>query len=276
MRPVNLIPPEDRRGDQAPLRRGPLAYIVLGTLALLLVGVIALVLVGNQISEREGEVAKLKGEDAALAAKAARLSSYTQFRSLSEARVETVQSLADSRFDWERVMRELALILPSDVWLVDLTATAAPGVDVSGGSSGSGGSGSGGDLRAAVQGPALELSGCAAGQTSVAGFVTALEDIDGVTRVGVQSSELQDKESGAGVSAGGDASSGAGGDDCRTRDFIAKFEIVVAFDAAPVPATEGEAEAAPEAAPEAAQVASNEASESSGAESEGGENGEGG
>ena len=27
MRPVNLIPPEERRGDQAPLRTGPLAYI---------------------------------------------------------------------------------------------------------------------------------------------------------------------------------------------------------------------------------------------------------
>ena len=124
MRPVNLIPPEDRRGDQAPLRRGPLAYLLLGALALLLVGVVALVLTGNQISEREDEVAKLKGEDAVATAKAAKLASYTQFRSLSEARVQTVQSLADSRFDWERVMRELALILPDDVWLVDLTATA--------------------------------------------------------------------------------------------------------------------------------------------------------
>ena len=31
---------------------------------------------------------------------------------MSEQRVATVTSLADSRFDWERVMRELALILP--------------------------------------------------------------------------------------------------------------------------------------------------------------------
>ena len=161
MRPVNLIPPEDRRGDQAPLRRGPLAYLLLGALALLLVGVVALVLTGNQVSEREDEVAKLKGEDAVATAKAAKLASYTQFRSLSEARVQTVQSLADSRFDWERVMRELALILPDDVWLVELTATATPASNV-GGESGGGGSGS---LRGSIAGPALELSGCAAGQT---------------------------------------------------------------------------------------------------------------
>ena len=32
MRPVNLIPPEDRRGEQAPLRTGPLAYVLVGAL----------------------------------------------------------------------------------------------------------------------------------------------------------------------------------------------------------------------------------------------------
>ena len=30
MRPVNLIPPDQRRGDSAPLRTGPLVYVLLG------------------------------------------------------------------------------------------------------------------------------------------------------------------------------------------------------------------------------------------------------
>lgn len=228
MRPVNLIPPEDRRGGHAPLRTGPLPYVLLGGLAVLLLGVVALVLAGNEVSEREGEVAKLEREDARAAAKAQRLAAYTEFRAMSEQRVATVSELADSRFDWERVMHELALILPDDVWLVSLTASAAPGVSVEGG----GGDSSG--MRGAVPGPALELSGCAKGQKGVAGFVTALEDIDGVTRVGVQSSELPEKASGdEGGGGGGDDS----GDECRTRKTIAKFAIVVAFDAAPVVAT---------------------------------------
>jgi len=250
MRPVNLIPPEDRRGDQAPLRTGPLAYIVLGALVAVLVGVTALVLTGNQISESKDEVASLEREDAAAAARASRLASYTQFRSLSEQRVATVTSLADSRFDWERVMRELSLILPSNVWLTNLAGTAAAGVGVSGESSSSGSG-----LRAGIAGPALELTGCAAGQAAVAGFITALKDIDGVTRVGVQSSEVAGEESEAG-------SGDAGGEDCRTRAFIAKFELVVAFDAAPIPATgSSEVEVPPAAAPEAAQVASSETAE---------------
>lgn len=248
MRPVNLIPPEDRRGGQAPLRTGPLAYLLLGALVLALAGITAMVLTDNQIAERKSEVAKLESEDAAAATRVAQLAAYTQFRDLSERRVATVQSLADSRFDWERVMRELALILPSDAWLVSLNASAAPGIS-SGGDSG----GEGGGLRGAAPGPALELSGCAAGQIAVASFVTALKDIEGVTRVGVQSSELSDKESGAGVSAGGDAGSGEAGDDCRTRSFIAKFEIVVAFDAAPIPAS-AEGEAAPEPAGETSEA----------------------
>ena len=41
-------------------------------------------------------------------------------------------SLADSRFDWERVMRELSLILPDDVWLTNLTGKASPAVQIDG------------------------------------------------------------------------------------------------------------------------------------------------
>jgi Tfp pilus assembly protein PilN len=228
MRPVNLIPPEQRRGEHAQLRTGPAMYIVLGALALLLVGVTMLVLTGNQISDSKAEVATLKVEDAAAAAKAERLAAFAEFKALSEQRIATVRSLADSRFDWERVMRELSLVLPADVWLTNLTASATPG----GAGGAEGGSSSG--LRGAIPGPALELNGCAVGQEAVAGFVTVLKDIDGVTRVGIQSSELASKGDEAGSGSGG------GGGDCRTREFIAQFSLVVAFDAAPVPVAEGE------------------------------------
>ena len=260
MRPVNLIPKEQRRGQHAPLRSGPLVYVLLAALVLVLAGVTAVVLTGNEIAEREDEIATLEVEDAEARARAERLAPYTQFRALSEQRVATVASLADSRFDWERVMRELALILPDDAWLVNLTATATPGVSVGGEGGGGGGEGGGASgLRGAVPGPALELSGCAEGQEAVAGFVTALKDIEGVTRVGVQSSELNDEE--AGGEAGGGA---AGGDDCRTRDFIAKFELVVAFDAAPIPTIGSEeAPVAPPAEAEATET-SEEAPEEGG------------
>ena len=261
MRPVNLIPPEDRRGEHAPLRTGPLPYVLLGALVAVLIGITAMVLIDNQISASKSEVAKLESEDAVASARAQRLAAYTQFRSMSEQRVATVSSLADSRFDWERVMRELSLVLPGDVWLTDLTATASPDVSVEGGGGGSGSSSGGAGLRAQVPGPALELNGCAAGQDSVAGFVTALKDIDGVTRVGIESSELgEEEEPGEASSTEIGADSNASGGECRTRNFIAKFAIVVAFDAAPVQ-TEESPESAVAAPVETAETASSESSE---------------
>lgn len=261
MRPVNLIPPEQRRGEHAPARTGPLVYILVGALVAALAGVTMLVLTGNQISERKSDIATLEREDAEAQANAERLAAYVQFRTMREQRVATVTSLANSRFDWERVMRELALILPGDVWLTSLDASAS---SESEGSSG----GSGGALRGSVQGPALSISGCAKGHDGVAGFVTALKDIDGVTRVGVESSALPGQESGSGVSSegggsseGGDAGGSEGG--CPGRDFIAQFSLVVAFDAAPL-ATAGAEVESPATATETAETTSTESEGSEG------------
>jgi Tfp pilus assembly protein PilN len=258
MRPVNLIPPDQRRGAQAQLRTGPLPYMVLGALTLVLIGVALLVTTSNHISESKAEVAQLTREDHAAEAKARRLAAYGQFRTLAEQRVATVESLADSRFDWERVMHELALVLPSNVWLTSLSASATPDASVAGDS---GGATSG--LRGAIPGPALEMNGCATGQEAVAEFVTALKNIDGVTRVGLGESELASEEGEAG-------SGGGGGGDCRTRSFIAKFSLVVAFDAAPVPVEEAGEVATPTATAEST-AETTEGSESSEESSEGAE-----
>jgi Tfp pilus assembly protein PilN len=258
MRPVNLIPPQERHGSHAPLRTGPLPYLLLGVLVALLAGVALLVVTGNEISERKDEVVALKQEDAAAQERAQKLVAYVQLAELRQQRVETITSLADSRFDWERVMRELSKILPPDVWLTDLNASASP--EASSGESGSSGGESASGMRGAIAGPALEISGCANGQEGVAGFVTALKEIDGVTRVGVQSSTIPSMESSA--EAGGGEAGGGGGASCQTRSFIAQFQMVVAFDAAPAPPSEAaEAEAAASAESETSEESSSSGEE---------------
>lgn len=224
MRPVNLIPPDMRRGDSAPLRTGPLAYIVVGALALVLIGVTMLVLASNEVSEKKNELVTLKQEDAAAKARAEALAPYAQFQAMSQQRVETVSGLADSRFDWPRVMRELALVLPDDVLLTDLAAGAAP----SEGAAGEGPSG--------VLGPSLDLTGCTTDQDAVARFVTSLKDIDGVTRVGLQSSATAEGGGAAGPESGS----------CSAAALETQFKLVVAFDAAPAPIA-AEADSAAEA-----------------------------
>lgn len=261
MRPVNLIPPEQRQGSQSPLRTGPLPYIVLGALIALLAGVALLVTTNNQISERNDEIVTLKREDAEAQQKAQEMAAYVQLAEVRQTRLATIASLADSRFDWERVMRELSKVLPADVWLTSLNASATPNA----GSGSESGEESGSNLRGSIAGPALEISGCAKGQEGVAGFVTTLKEIDGVTRVGVQSSALPSESSSAEAGGGEGGGGGAGGDtDCRTRHFIAQFEIVIAFDAAPVPATTEAAEAT--APTETAEATAGGSEESAGGE----------
>jgi len=247
MRPVNLIPPEERPGERRPMRGGPLAYIVVGALAAAVIGVAVLAVTSNQISDSKAEITRLESETSAVEERARALDAYTQFHTLREQRDLTVAGLADSRFDWQRVMRELAIVLPGDVWLTTLSGTANPGVSIEGGGSAA--------LRTSIPGPALELNGCATGQDAVAGFVQALKQIDGVTRVGVESSELGEKSGEGGAASGG-------GTDCQTRSSIAQFQMVVAFDAAPISSTGAEEGAvAPEAEP---------AAETTSGESEGG------
>jgi Tfp pilus assembly protein PilN len=236
MRPVNLIPPDERSGERKAMRGGPLAYVIVGALATAVIGVAVLTVTNNQISDSQAEIAALEEETQAVEAKTQALSAYTQFHLVSRQRKATVAGLANSRFDWERVMRELALILPSDVWLSNLTGSVNPAVSVEGSA--------GIALRQNVPGPALELIGCASSQDAVAGFVQALKEIDGVTRVGVQASELAESSAAAASSSSGSAS-------CQTQDFIAQFQMVAAFDAAPATTTGSEAEEAEVAAPEA-------------------------
>ncbi|HEY8467641.1 MAG TPA: PilN domain-containing protein [Solirubrobacterales bacterium] len=221
MRPVNLIPPEERRGDRAPLRRGPVAYALVGALAVALVAVLALVLFSNSVTEKESRLAALEAERDAVAAEAQALAPYAQFAAMQQNRELTVISLADSRFDWERVLRELALVIPDDVWLLELTGEAV------------GNGEDGGTL-----GPSLQISGCGRDHEAVARFIAALEDIDGVTRVGLSDTVREE--------GGSSGSNAEGGATCYGRDLPATFNAQAVFDnvAAAPPASAPAPEAA--------------------------------
>jgi Tfp pilus assembly protein PilN len=237
VRPINLIPQEERRaGSGATARTGPLAYIVVGALAVLLIGVVMLVLTSNQISDRKAEVTTLEAQKVAASARADKLAPYTAFKQVTEQRTQTISSLADSRFDWPRVIRQMALIVPAHIYLAEVIGSA-------GGVAGEGGS-------SEVAGPSLTLEGCAPRQQTVAAFVASLKEIDGVTRVGLNESKLNTENSGGN-------SSGY----CSLPGLF-KFRLVVAFDLAP-PSPDGES-AISEATEEGESEGSEEGTEAEG------------
>ncbi len=205
MRPINLIPREERGSHGGVARTGPLMYVILGALAVVLIGVVMLVLTSNKVSDREHEIVHLQAQKAQVAGNAARLTPYVEFEGVAKQRIETVDDLADGRFDWARVVDQLSLILPPAVSIQSLTAS-------SGGSSGG---------ALATQSPALNLTGCTDGQDGTAAVVAAMKQIDGVTRVGLTGS----RDTGTG-------GEGSGGEaECPKN--ATKFELTAAFDEAP-------------------------------------------
>jgi Tfp pilus assembly protein PilN len=224
MRPVNLIPPEERRGERAPMRTGPLSYVVVAVLAVALVAVTLTVLVNNQVSDRRAEKSGLESQITQAQAEADRYKAFADFASVQQAREETVTTLAQSRFDWERVLREVAIVIPHDVWLTNLSASVSP--DASTGSSSTSSSASASPATTeSITGPSLEIQGCAAGHEAVARFLASLHDVDGVTRVTVVSSDRPDP----GTSGGGAVTGSSEG--CSSRGFVAEFDVIAAFDA---------------------------------------------
>lgn len=227
MRPVNLIPPESRRGDSAPTRTGPLAYVIVGLLVVVLGVVTAMTTFGNQIDESRAAIADLEPQIDEAQARAASLAPYVSLAATRDSRVATIDSLAKSRFDWERVLRELSRLVPEGVAVTNVTGTVSPEVVVT--------NQAGIELRATVPGPALELIGCADGQRPIAELISLIHDIDGVTRVTV----------GNGVRGEKTGSASGSGTCAKERDAI--FQLVAAFDSIETPAAVAGAEAVPAA-----------------------------
>ncbi len=179
MKAVNLIPLEERRGAAG--GSSTPTYGVLALLGLLVVAITAWVVLSNQIGERRADLAREQNKAAAAQTRVESLKPYVAFSDLSHKRVQTVTSLAQTRFDWEGTMHDLARVVGGNVWITSFTGTVAPGVDVQGGAGSSGGDT--GSVRSALSDPAVELSGCATSNGEVARFVSRLRAMNGVTRV---------------------------------------------------------------------------------------------
>lgn len=177
MRPVNLLPADLRPSRPTGGRSGS-AYLVVGALATALVAALALVVFSNQVSSRQDELAKLQQEAASARADAGPLAPFGEFAQVKATRIASVRSLAGGRLDWERLMRELALVLPKRTWLTSFSgATGGGAAAVSGGAADS-----------PASGPEVTLSGCAPRQRDVAEAMVRLRRVDGFRDVALSES----------------------------------------------------------------------------------------
>ena len=181
MRPVNLLPPRYRPARASGERPG-IGYAAIGALAVLLLMVVMYVLTNNKINDANKAASKAEAEKAVAQARAGQLTAFGDFTQLKASREAAVASIAEVRFDWERLMRETALVLPADVYLTAFNGTTAAAEG------------------ATASTPTATIAGCAPDHPAVADTLVRLRKMHNVVSVDLASSAKADD--GAGTAAG--------------------------------------------------------------------------
>ena len=225
MKPVNLLPERHRPRTATGGRQGS-SYIVLAVLGGVLVAALIYVLTVNQINSRRDSITQAKADTQQANSRIQSLSAYGNFVQVKNARVQAVKQLAEGRFDWEMMMRELARVLPSDVWLLSAAATDGTGDDSGSGSSpasspSSSSTPSTTTPSSGTDTPAtLTLTGCAKSQQEVAVTLVRLRQMNGASDVALKQSAAT--KAGGGAS-GGDSASGA----CAAGEYQFQADVTL-------------------------------------------------
>jgi len=185
MRPVNLLPQDQRR--HAGTSRPGSAYVLIGALVVILALAVTYVMSSNQVNSRTSEADAAKAQADALKVQVAQLGSFRNFASIKATRLQSVAGVAETRFDWERLMRELSRVMPAGSWL---QTTDASTKEDTGGASGVAAPASTAapvDPNAAVP-PNATFVGCTPKQTEVAKILVRLRQMHRVTDVNLNES----------------------------------------------------------------------------------------
>jgi Tfp pilus assembly protein PilN len=230
MNAVNLLP-EKHRPRQRTDGNSRSGHIFLGVLGVVLVGVLGYVLTLNSINSSKTKITEATAEAQRLNDQANSLGSYGDFAKIKAERVASVKQLATQRFDYERLVRELARVLPPDVWLTNASATDEAGAGPAAGTSGAATT----TPTTTPSAPTLTLSGCARDQSQVAVTLVRLRQLQGAADVQLDHSSRPDEETGgAAAPVPSDSAGGAGDDGCGTTDGKPNYEFQANVTFAPI------------------------------------------
>ena len=203
MRAVNLLPRDEvKRSFEA--KRGVAFGAAAGAALVTVVLVSMTISAGGSVGEKQAELDALRAEVAAIPAPVVKDKSTDDVLAAEKgARVGALSAALTTRIAWDRVLRQISLVLPEDVWLTSLSATAPKGGPVA---------------DAAVSTSGVNLAGSTYSQNGVARFLSRLAvipDLENVRLLSSQSALVNERELVqftilADVRGPGDAAGGAG------------------------------------------------------------------
>jgi len=173
MRAVNLLPRDEvKRSFEA--KRGVIFGGAFGA-ALVTAALVSMTIsAGGAVSEKQAELETLRTEIAAIPAPVVNDANANDVLAAEKsARVGAMSAALTSRVAWDRVLRQVSLVLPEDVWLTSLSATAPGPATTAGEATASG----------------FTLIGSTYSQNGVARFLSRLGVVPDLENVRLQSSE---------------------------------------------------------------------------------------
>jgi Tfp pilus assembly protein PilN len=173
MRAVNLLPRDEAPRSFA-AKRGVVFGAVGGTALATAVLASMLMSAGGSVSSKQSELDALRAQIAAIPPAAAKDTSDDDVLAADKgARVGALSAALSGRVAWDRVLRQVSLVLPEDVWLTNLAAVSPSGT------------------TAAPAGTGFTLTGATYSQNGVARFLSRLAVIPDLQNVRLQSSQSQ-------------------------------------------------------------------------------------
>lgn len=187
MKPVNLVPQDQRRRTPSE-GSGKGAHALLGILAVLLAMAVVYVLTANSVTEKESQAEEARIEADQLEAQAATKDSFTDFADIAQTRAASVAAVASTRFDWERLMRELSRVMPAGSWLTSASASVTGATDAASATAPAA------PATAGAGAPSANLVGCTPEHSDVARMMVRLRQLHRVVDVELTQSSREDAQ----------------------------------------------------------------------------------
>ncbi|MGH2746514.1 MAG: PilN domain-containing protein [Actinomycetota bacterium] len=121
MRRIELLPATYLERQRERRTRGIIIVAGIVVLALLFVWWL---LLGFQISDAEDELAAVQARNAQLEQQIAELQRFADLDAEVTAKRTALQSVMAGDVDWPSIMTEIAMVLPGEIWLTDMQASA--------------------------------------------------------------------------------------------------------------------------------------------------------
>ena len=198
MRAVNLLP-----GDEANEgRKVPPLPVLVGCIGIVVISALLAVMflsASAGVAQKQRALQDIQAQYAAIPAPAPASPVVAELPQQRQTRVTALATVLGQRVAWDRLLREVSQVVPSDVWLVTLNALAPSISPVSVATSAAG----------AAPAQSFTVTGCTYSQDSVARFLARLSVVPDLSSMTLGKSESS--------SSGGGG--GGGGGQCPTGMF---------------------------------------------------------